>query len=211
MLVATVLSVGATMADRFPGDRRLSGWVQGADSAALDALSSGIYLLGFWPFILVAGFGMAAACWHCGHRLAATFVGAAVLAQGLSTLLKVLIERPRPSADLVRVIGEPSGFSFPSGHVLAAVVLWGFVAFLAPRIIKHRAASRTVQVLALTVVGLMGLQRVYAGAHWPSDVVGGYLWGALVLALLAYGYQYARGRSVRGRPDASRRGHPKGS
>ena len=130
LFVATALSVGATLAERFPGDRQLSGWVQGADSSALDVVSSGIYLLGFWPIILVAGLAIAGGCWHRGHRLAAGFVGAAVLAQVISTLLKVLIERPRPSAELVRVVGEPSGFSFPSGHVLAAVVPWGFVTFL---------------------------------------------------------------------------------
>ena len=97
LLVVLVLSVGATLAERFPGDRPLSGWVQSVDLTGLDTLSDSIYLLGFWPIILAAGLGISAVCWRCGHRLAALFVGAAVLTQVTSTLLKVLIERPRPS------------------------------------------------------------------------------------------------------------------
>jgi undecaprenyl-diphosphatase len=101
-------------------------------------------------------------------------------------LLKDLAERPRPTDDLVQVSAQANGFSFPSGHVLGSVLLWGFLCYLAAKTIPHRGLRLGVQALCLSILVLTGLQRIYAGAHWPSDVLGGYAWGlALVLPAAA--------------------------
>ena len=150
-----------------------------------------------WPAFLVTGGIVSSLCWYAHQRLAAAFAVLAALSIGASTVLKLISERPRPSEELVRVVGDPSGFSFPSGHVLGAVLLWGFLFYVTPQILAHRHAARAVRIGALTVLVLMGLQRVYTGAHWPSDVVGGYLWGGLILVLIIRGFQLLQKRADR--------------
>ncbi|WP_257004096.1 phosphatase PAP2 family protein [Streptomyces sp. SA15] len=72
------------------------------------------------------------------------------------------------------------GDIFPSGHTANSVVIWGTLAYLAPR---HRRAAAVVAALAAVVVGLA---TVYLGTHWFSDALGGWVAGALVLLALPY-------------------------
>jgi undecaprenyl-diphosphatase len=92
--------------------------------------------------------------------------------------LKMLIDRPRPSFDQLTGV---AGASFPSGHPMAAIALWG----LLPPVIAlftHRHALWWASVVAsAAIVGVVGLSRVYLGVHWLSDVVGAWLLGALYL------------------------------
>jgi undecaprenyl-diphosphatase len=201
-LVSAVVAMSllAAQAERFPGDLVLTDWIQAVDFQGLDSVSTAIYALGLWPTYIVVGAVVGAICWRAHQRLAAGFVGLALLAHGTTVLLKELIERPRPAEDLVRVVGDPSGFSFPSGHVLGAVLLWGFVVYVAPMAISSRRACRAVRGAALIIIVMMGIQRVYAGAHWPSDVVGGYLWGGLVLTLIIGAFEITRRRATRPEP-----------
>ncbi len=110
----------------------------------------------------------------------AALAGAMAL-QPLSTLLKAIVQSPRP--------GEGSGlrldeirydYGFPSGHVYSDVLIYGVIAVLAPLFLA-RAPAYAVQLTAIAIILLAGPARVYTGAHWPSDVVGGYLWGAAAL------------------------------
>jgi undecaprenyl-diphosphatase len=96
---------------------------------------------------------------------------------------------------LIDVAHHSSGFSFPSGHVMSAVLLWGFVVF-ASHAIQQRALRIGVQVFAAGMMVLMGLQRIYAGAHWPTDVLAAYLWGAIVLFAVAKLYEYVKARQL---------------
>ena len=80
-----------------------------------------------------------------------------------------IAQRPRPSRDLITVVGNPSGFSFPSTFTTFVAVTFGSVLLLA----LHSRARRAVVVAALAaLVILLGwAARVALGAHWPSDVV----------------------------------------
>jgi undecaprenyl-diphosphatase len=75
------------------------------------------------------------------------------------------------------------GRNFPSGHVAYATSLFGMVAYVA-----HQHRQRAIVVTAVTLIVLMGADRVLSRAHLPSDVIAGYLvggaWLCLVLALL---------------------------
>ncbi len=101
-------------------------------------------------------------------------------------LIKLAISRQRPPADLVHVLSPTTGFSFPSGHAVFFTWMSFMVAVsLAPRI---RPALRPVLWCAASaVIVLTCIARVWAGAHWPSDVIGGVLlgigWSAFVLWL----------------------------
>lgn len=94
-------------------------------------------------------------------------------------LLKMIIARPRPYEVLsdVYLVGEASGASFPSGH---STFYAFFVSYLLIRVIKRR------QMIWVTLAFLGGFVRVYQGFHYPSDVVGGWVLGAVLGWLLAF-------------------------
>ncbi len=99
-------------------------------------------------------------------------------------IIKLVISRQRPPADIVHILSPTTGFSYPSGHAVFFTWMSFMIAVsLAPRI---KPALRPVlwSVAALVMV-LTCLARVWAGDHWPSDVIGGVLlalgWSAFVL------------------------------
>ncbi|HUQ31957.1 MAG TPA: phosphatase PAP2 family protein [Pyrinomonadaceae bacterium] len=101
----------------------------------------------------------------------------------INSILKLLISRPRPTPDLVPVYRDTVTQSFPSGHVTFYVCFFGFLFFVAYALLPRGSALRRL-VLALTglPVLLVGLSRIYLGAHWPSDTLGAYLWSGVWLA-----------------------------
>lgn len=109
---------------------------------------------------------------------------------GLGQVLKQLIERPRPSARLIHQIGlYPKSDSFPSGHVLFAVGLYGFLLFLVFTQLKDELLLKKVLIAALSLpLIFMGLSRIYLGAHWFSDVLGAYLIGYIWLFIMIHLY-----------------------
>jgi undecaprenyl-diphosphatase len=83
----------------------------------------------------------------------------------------------------VRVSGYWAHESFPSGHVTFYVCFFGFLFFAAFALLpKGSTARRVACTLAALPVLLVGLSRVYLGAHWPSDTLGAYLFSGLWLA-----------------------------
>jgi len=181
-----------------PGDIVLTRTVQAIRLPGLDLLSEFIYRLGVSPTFQLTAVAIAAVMALRNHRVMALFMVLAAVAQLTTALLKELVERPRPSPFLVDVAGQAGGgFSFPSGHVLGAVLLWGFLYFACERIIASPRTRRWLQWSSLAIIALMGLQRVYAGAHWPSDVLAAYLWGGVILFALVKLYEFCGCSQVR--------------
>jgi undecaprenyl-diphosphatase len=88
--------------------------------------------------------------------------------------LKELYGRPRPA--LVPPLEYVSNLSFPSGHAGNNAALIGFLVFLLTR-------NRAWRLAALTLIGGIGVSRIMLGVHWPSDVVGGWLFGGGIAAI----------------------------
>jgi membrane-associated phospholipid phosphatase len=112
---------------------------------------------------------------------------AGALSGGIYTITEMVIQRPRPSADLVNVIVHTGSFSYPSGHV--AFFSW-FLILLIVCLAWGRLPKPMVSVLwvaAALVIVIVCIGRVYLGEHWPSDVLGGLAlgigWTSLVLSI----------------------------
>jgi undecaprenyl-diphosphatase len=104
----------------------------------------------------------------------------------LDNIIKLVVSRQRPPADLVHILSPTTGFSYPSGHAVFFTWMSFMIAVsIAPRI---KPAYRPVLwILAAFVIVLTCIARVWAGDHWPSDVLGGVMlgvgWSAFVLWL----------------------------
>jgi undecaprenyl-diphosphatase len=123
---------------------------------------------------------IAAALFAFGYRLEAAFQLLAWGSGGISFFFKRIMRRQRPSTDLpgIRVaVARIGGTSFPSGHVLNYLGIYGFLAYLAHTWIEPAAIRRTVVGLLGGLLALVGPSRVYLGHHWFTDVSASYLLG----------------------------------
>ena len=170
----------AVTTDRWDYDLPISEFLQRVDVGPL----SGVL---FWVGARgLAGVTMAVAAiwlWLSGRRAAAALIALMLVPDALNFVLRDLIDRPRPSVELVRVEGGPQGASYPSGTAVHAMLFYGFIAYL---LAKVGAPGRPRQIAAAALVFWILLQGVWLinhGRHWASDVVGGYLYGATYLTL----------------------------
>lgn len=108
--------------------------------------------------------------------------------------VKALVARPRPAATLVHVTTRLTDPSFPSGHALHFTVFYGFLAFMLATVFRPSWGRNLLIAVCVTLIALVGVSRVYLGEHWTTDVIGGYLIGALYLGPLCWAYIWARGR-----------------
>lgn len=201
--LAVVMAAAATLAcmhATFPGDewvmRELAqirtGWADGA-AMAVSALGQGGIGWGIavpWLPVVVGAVALA-----MRRRADTAFLALACLAPAANLGVKELVARPRPDADLWLVM--ETGFAFPSGHSVFAMSFLGALVWLAGRaniLDGHPAVRRTVQVVLALLILAVGFSRLYLGVHWPSDVIGGFLFGGLYLCALVSARTWLEGR-----------------
>jgi undecaprenyl-diphosphatase len=164
-----------------PIDPAFTNFLHGLASPTLDALMIAVTNLGS-SVVLAAVAGLAAVLLVVGRRRpeAVFIVVALVGTLVLNDRLKLFFQRPRPAFDWAEVWPETG---FPSGHSMNS-----FVVYLALALVVWRVGGRRVGIVALALAILLavsvGISRVYLGAHWVSDVIGGYLAGSLWLLFL---------------------------
>ena len=155
---------------------RQAGWV---DTAALAVTS-----LGGWIAALVMMAALLLFLLARGRRVDAAVVLVSGVPLLFGLLFKELVGRARP--DLWLTGPEPSGLSFPSGHATFAIVFGGILIVLAGEAVSPARARRAIQLGLILLILAIGASRVYLGVHWPSDVIGGYLFGGVALLGLSY-------------------------
>ncbi|MGH7869020.1 MAG: phosphatase PAP2 family protein [Candidatus Dormibacteraceae bacterium] len=129
--------------------------------------------------------------WRNTHQitqLAISWLSAAVIGEGV----KILIDRPRPSSLLVHVLQQEQSKSFPSGHSIFYTWLGLSLILLLSPYIKPSGIRPLLWLLAVLLIFIGCLGRIWAGAHWPSDVGGGFL---LALACMAGTLALTRGKT----------------
>lgn len=112
-------------------------------------------------------------------------VGGAVM---VNTIIKLIVERPRP--DLWEQLVVETSFSFPSGHAMASSALAIFLGYL----VVHAHFGRWVKTLLVGLLVLyallVGVSRMYLGVHYPTDVIGGWMmtvaWMSIIVPLVEY-------------------------
>lgn len=141
-------------------------------SPALDTLFKAITTLGAEQAFLLL---MPLVFWCLDKRRGVRLGLLLMLSAYLNAILKNLFDQPRPSADRVKVMAKETSPGLPSGHSQNSIAVYGFLA--------AQACRPRAWALASLVVFSVGLSRIYLGVHFPSDVLGGWLVGILVLAL----------------------------
>ncbi|MGW3988836.1 phosphatase PAP2 family protein [Streptomyces sp. NPDC004830] len=100
--------------------------------------------------------------------------------------VKAAVDRPRPVWP--DPVDSAHYAAFPSGHAMTATVVCGLLLWLLHRHGVTRAVWRTALAVAVVSVVGVGLTRIWLGVHWPSDVMGGWLLGATVVALAVWAH-----------------------
>lgn len=169
-LVSVLIGVGVAMEPYFAGDVRVARAVQSAlpDSgwwatpvSRLAPAPNRYYVMGF---TVILAFALA------GWRGLLLAVGFIALEQYGAESTKAWFGRPRPSPDLIAVVGTPRGFTFPSTTITFFAVTFGLLAIIAARVKKTPLAIGVLLVGSVMLV-LGCVARLVLGAHWPSDVV----------------------------------------
>lgn len=160
--------------------------VHGWASPPLTAIMLALILLGAPLPIALLALGVTVLLWRARRCIEASACLAAVVgAVGLDLALKQWFHRQRP--DVAWALGHESSFSFPSGHAMLSMAIFGGLAYTAGhwlwrrRTAGSRWAAALVGAAVALLIGGIGLSRVYLGVHYPSDVLGGFLGGSLWL------------------------------
>ncbi len=143
-------------------------------------------------------FFTALAFWIVRLRLEALLIASLTIVSGITnTLIKLLVSRPRPTTQLVNIFQSATGQSFPSGHVMSYVAFWGLLFSLGLILFRRdRWWHYALLVIPAFFVVMVGPSRIYLGDHWASDVLGGYLFGGLLLGIALWVYLRLKERGV---------------
>ena len=162
-------------------DVAVQSWVHGFATPMLTEVMRGLSWIGS-PFALVPIVTFAAALmWRLGRQDNAIVVAAAALGGvALDEVMKWHFKRLRP--DVPWAFVHEHSFSFPSGHSVLAIVMYGVIVYKTQDKLRTVRAKVALVAGAVLMVAGIGFSRVYLGAHFPSDVAGGYFVGAVWLA-----------------------------
>lgn len=176
---AIMISLIARFTQFFPGDKTITRNLQSYRNPWMRRFMLGISEIGFPKFGVPITFGIAGIFWALRFRLESIFILLASSSNILNWIVKRLIKRPRPTSELVtvaRVINEPS---FPSGHVMHYVNFFGLLNYLLATNWRSGRLRNLLLAISTSLIVLVGPSRIYLGAHWPSDVMAGYVYGGL--------------------------------
>lgn len=167
-------------------DKPVLDWLVGMRTDGLTTVLTWI-TNAFGPVVLPIFVTVACAVWgrvSGKWRDPLLLVGAMVMSTMVAAVVKVIVERPRPAANLQVIPGLETSFSFPSGHTAGAATLVLVTAYL---LWRHRRTGRSLAWWSVTSVGIIALvggSRLYLGYHFATDVLAGACLGVVTLGLV---------------------------
>jgi len=193
LLAATLfVTMTAAGANVLSFDVSIARSLQGSGLPGLAAMSSFVSVAGGTAVMMAVGAALVLWLVRTGHYAATVPVFAALALRAGNTVIKTTVDSPRPTADFVQKLESPGGNGFPSAHVMGVVLLYGVIATLAQELIPSRRLRLPIQAVAVGMILIVGPGRIYTGAHWPTDVLGAYLYGILFLIPVLVGYHTLR-------------------
>ncbi len=190
-VVFIALTIAVT-AGAFQGlDLQVARAMHDAWQPSLHGLFQAVAELGGFELTTVVMIGLTFYLWRSGFGSDALVFVVFIAAQAFELFYKLNLQHPQPPRSLSQTDG-PSitesftstagvGNSFPSGHILRAVIVYGLVAFVIRRLSPSPRLRLAAVVGAIAVIVALAFDRLYLDVHWESDVVGGLILGAIAL------------------------------
>lgn len=159
-------------------DTTIREWAYSQRNAVLNRILICITYMGNWQTIVTLGLVLLiypATRKKIGLPFAITAASSTIIYK----VAKSAFQRPRPDLS-VRII-EESGYSFPSGHSMNCIVIYGILIYLIRRYCKDRRIANVLTIILSLLIIAIGCSRVYVGVHFPTDILGGWSLGIAVL------------------------------
>ena len=170
-------------------DLKFSQELQEHQNPFLDSTMKLVSWFGYFPGSAIVVLLSTLLFFFFKYRKEALFVFITAASGLVSSVVKILVNRPRPTEPTVRIVQKVYEQSFPSGHVLFYVVFFGFLIVL---MYQLKTIPKMIRILVISLSALLifviPFSRIYLGAHWFTDVLGGFLLGLLCLYLLCIFY-----------------------
>lgn len=164
-------------------DQRLANWLHGQATDPLTDVFHGITFLGNFVTLLAVTVLAVTILWRRRERTDAVFVALAFAgAQVLSSGMKLGFRRDRPF--FPDPLATESTFSFPSGHAMVSLAVYGAIALVLARRLSTNGRRALLVAGVVVLVLAIGFSRLYLGVHFLSDVLGGYAAGLAWVSLL---------------------------
>jgi undecaprenyl-diphosphatase len=167
--------------------------IQGLDQPILTSIMKFFSYIGDALQVVIISIIILVILYKVFHQRVELFLFAIVLigSTTFNMLLKIFFQRERPN--FYRMVIEES-FSFPSGHSMAALSLYGIISFLLWRHIPKQSGRIVLITVSAIFILVIGISRIYLGVHYPSDIVGAYLISGFWLMFTIWGFINIRER-----------------
>lgn len=185
ILPPLALGAAAALLVFFSADLQITQFFQQFDNPVFHWLMVAVSWLGYRTHQFVTAFLVALLLLRLRLRIEAVCLLISLISGLLlASAIKLIVARPRPASDLAEVYRYHTTWSFPSGHVVSYMAFYGFLFYLVYTRMPPSAWRSVLLVVMGALISLVGLSRVYLGAHWASDTLAGYCIGFLWLTLM---------------------------
>ncbi|KKT35572.1 MAG: Phosphoesterase PA-phosphatase related protein [Candidatus Collierbacteria bacterium GW2011_GWB1_44_35] len=185
-----LLALFASASPFFSIDLTISHAIQNIHQSNFDLIMKAVSSIGNGRAMPFAAISIVSLVALLNFKLEAVYLFLSSVTSYLAAgLAKTLINRPRPDDGLVMIYKQLADKSFPSSHAITYTVIFGFLFFVTLKKLKPSILKYSILGVSAFLILTVGLSRIYLGAHWASDVLGGYLFGAFWLLITVNMYQ----------------------